>query len=173
MKGECECRNVPTLYRCPGRASRYCSAAIRSRGPPGLPFTVSATVINDCTITSTNINFDTAGVLIGTLTATATLSVACPNSGAYSIALSPGAGSGATVVDRRMTRSGGTDQVHYQLYQNASYATPWGDGTNGTSVATGIGTGTTQTLTVYARVPPQTTPAAGIYTDTVIAMIAC
>lgn len=70
-------------------------------------------------------------MLSSTLAATGTLTVACTNSDAWSIALSAGAGAGATVADRRMTRSGGTDQVHYQLYQSASYATPWGDGTNG------------------------------------------
>ncbi|MGF6870861.1 hypothetical protein OKW35_000315 [Paraburkholderia sp. MM5477-R1] len=76
-----------------------------------MPFTVNATVINDCTIAATNINFGTAGILSSTLTATGTLSVACTNNDAYSIALSPGAGSGATVADRRMTKAGGTDQM--------------------------------------------------------------
>ncbi|MBN3758537.1 spore coat protein U domain-containing protein [Paraburkholderia sp. Tr-20389] len=134
-------------------------------------FTVSANVINDCTIASTNINFGTAGVLNSTLTATGTLTVACTKNDAYSISLSPGAGSGASVADRVMTRSGGTDKVHYQLYQNASYSLPWGDGTNGTTALTGTGTGSSQSITVYARVLPQTTPQAGTYIDTVIATI--
>ncbi|AMV41213.1 MULTISPECIES: spore coat protein U domain-containing protein [Paraburkholderia] len=134
-------------------------------------FAVSASVINDCTISSTNINFGTAGVLNSTLTATGTLSVACTNNDAYSIALSAGAGSGATVADRVMTRSGGSDKIHYQLYQNASHSLPWGDGTNGTTALTGTGTGSSQSVTVYARVLPQTTPQAGTYIDTVIATI--
>ncbi len=136
-----------------------------------IPFTVSANVINDCALTATSINFGAAGVLSTTLTATGTLTVACTNSDAYSIALSAGTGSGATVADRRMTRGGGTDQVHYQLYQNASYSTAWGDGTAGTSVTAGTGTGSSQSLTVYARVQPQTTPKAGTYIDTIIATI--
>lgn len=134
-------------------------------------FTVSANVINDCTIASTNINFGTAGVLNSTLTATGTLTVACTKNDAYSIALSSGAGSGATVADRAMTRSGGSDKVHYQLYQNASHSLPWGDGTNGTTALAGTGTGSSQSITVYARVLPQTTPQAGTYIDTVIATI--
>lgn len=77
----------------------------------------------------------------------------------------------SAVADRRMTRGGGTDQVHYQLYQNASYSIAWGDGSAGTSTVTGTGTGSSQLLTVYARVQPQTTPMAGTYTDTVIATI--
>jgi spore coat protein U-like protein len=70
-----------------------------------------------------------------------------------------------------MTRGGGTDQVHYQLYQNASYSTAWGDGSAGTSTMAGAGTGSSQSLTVYARVQAQTTPTAGTYVDTVIATI--
>ena len=70
-----------------------------------------------------------------------------------------------------MTRSGGSEQVRYQLYQNASYSTPWGDGTSGAMPVTGTGTGVSQAITVYARVLPQTTPSAGSYTDTIIATI--
>jgi spore coat protein U-like protein len=134
-------------------------------------FTVTASVINDCTISSTNINFGSAGVLSSTLTATGTLTVACTKNDAYSIAISAGAGSGATVADRVMTRSGGSDKVHYQLFQNASYSLPWGDGTNGTTALAGTGTGSTQSVTVYGRVLPQSTPQAGTYIDTVIATI--
>jgi spore coat protein U-like protein len=70
-----------------------------------------------------------------------------------------------------VTRIVGTDQIHYQLYQIASFSTVWGDGTNGTSQAPGTGNGQTQSVTVFARVLPQTTPQAGNYTDTVIAAI--
>jgi spore coat protein U-like protein len=136
-----------------------------------LSFTVSANVINDCTLAATNINFGTAGVLNGTLAATGTLSVSCTSNDAYSIALSAGSGTGASVADRRMTRAGGSEQVRYQLYQNASYSIPWGDGTGGALPVTGTGTGISQAITVYARVLPQTTPSAGSYTDTIVATI--
>jgi spore coat protein U-like protein len=134
-------------------------------------FTVSATVINDCSVSATNINFGAAGVLNGTLAATGTLSVACTNKQPYSISLSAGSGSGASVADRRMTKGGGSEQVRYQLYQNATYTTPWGDGTGGTASASGAGTGSSQALTVYGRVPPQPTPSAGNYIDTILATI--
>ncbi|SAL28951.1 Csu type fimbrial protein [Caballeronia humi] len=147
------------------------SCATMSTPALALPFTVNASVINDCTISATNINFGTAGVLSTTLTATGTLTVACTNDDAYSIALSPGTGSGATVADRRMTKSGGNEQIRYQLYRNAAGTIAWGDGTSGTSTAAGEGTGTSQSFTVYARVLPQTTPSAGTYVDTIIATI--
>ncbi|EEF26199.1 conserved hypothetical protein [Ricinus communis] len=39
--------------------------------------------------------------------------------------------------------------------------------TPGSTVA-GTGTGNAQLLTIYGRVPPQTTPSSGTYTDTVV-----
>ncbi|MDR5785383.1 spore coat protein U domain-containing protein [Caballeronia sp. LP003] len=142
-----------------------------SAHPTALSFAVNATVVNDCTISATNIDFGAAGLLTNALTATGTLSVACTNQGAYSIALSQGTGSGATVADRRMTRSGGGEQVRYQLYQNAAYTIPWGDGTGGTATVAGTGTRSSQAITVYGRVIPQATPTAGTYADTVTATI--
>ena len=55
-------------------------------------FPVTATVINDCTIASTNIDFGTTGLLTSTLAASGTLSVTCTNAAPYSIALSAGTG---------------------------------------------------------------------------------
>jgi spore coat protein U-like protein len=146
-----------------------CSTVTTNSTP--LSFSVAATVINDCSISATNINFGTAGVLNGTLSATGTLSVACTNNDAYSIALSAGTGNGASVADRRMTRAGGSEQVRYQLFQNAAFSTPWGDGTGGTAPVGGIGNGVNQAITVYARVLPQATPSAGNYADTITATI--
>lgn len=137
----------------------------------GLSFIVMAPVINDCSLSATNINFGASGVLNGALTATGTLSVACTNSDPYTIALSAGSGTGATVANRLMTKGGGTEQVQYQLYTNPALTTPWGDGTNGTSIVSGTGNGSNQAITVYGRVPPQTTPSAGTYTDTIVATI--
>ncbi|BBU33021.1 spore coat protein U (plasmid) [Burkholderia sp. THE68] len=146
-----------------------CSTLTANSNP--LSFTVSATVINDCTLAATNINFGTAGVLNSALSASGTLSVACTSDDPYSIALSAGSGSGASVADRRMTKAGGSEQVRYQLYQNAAFTTPWGDGTGGTATVAGTGTGASQAITVYARVLPQATPSAGNYMDTIVATI--
>lgn len=147
-----------------------CSTVTGNSTP--LSFTVSTTVINDCSLSATNINFGTAGVLNSTLNATGTLSVACTSNDPYAITLSAGSGSGASVADRRLTKSGGSEQVRYQLYRNAAYTQPWGDGTGGTTTATGTGTGSNQAFTVYARVLAQPTPSAGNYNDTIIATIA-
>jgi spore coat protein U-like protein len=147
------------------------SCTTLTASPSALSFTVQATVINDCSISATNINFGTSGLLKSTITANGTLSVACTNKAAYAIALSAGSGNNATVADRRMTRTGGSDQVKYQLYRDSAFANAWGDGTNGTSTYAGVGTGLTQNIPVYGRVLPQSTSTPGAYLDTVIATV--
>jgi spore coat protein U-like protein len=147
------------------------SCVTLTTNPSSPSFTVQATVINDCTISATNINFGTSGLLKSTITAGGNLTVACTNKAPYSVSLSAGSGSNATVADRRMTRTGGAEQVSYQLYQDAAYSRAWGDGTIGTSLYAGVGTGATQNIPVYARVLPQSTSTPGNYIDTVIATI--
>jgi len=58
----------------------------------------------------------------------------------------------------------------FQLYSDSAHTQVWGN-TIGTNTVTGTGTGTAQTLTVYGRVPQQSTPAAGTYTSTITATI--
>ncbi len=53
--------------------------------------------------------------------------------------------------------------------RDAGRTAPWF--TDAGNVATGSGTGNGQSLTVYGRVPVQTTPVAGTYTDTVVVTI--
>ena len=60
----------------------------------------------------------------------------------------------------------GATPVNYALYRDASRTLNWGN-TVGTDTVSGSGNGTAQTLTVYGRVPAQTTPAAGVYNDSV------
>ncbi|WP_250537021.1 spore coat protein U domain-containing protein [Caballeronia sp. AZ10_KS36] len=142
-----------------------------SANPTAVSFTVQASVINDCIISASNIDFGIAGLLTSTLTANGALRVACTNGAPYSITLSAGTGANATVVNRVMTRNGASDQVRYQLYQDPGFITPWGDGTSGTSSYAGVGTGSAQNVPVYGRVLPQSSQPAGTYIDTVIATI--
>lgn len=142
-------------------------ASLSSGG--SFPFTVSATVTNNCTIGATNLSFGTAGVIGGGIDATSNLSVTCTNNDAWRISLN-GGGSG-NVAARVMQRTGGGGSVGYQLYTDSARTLAWGDGTGGTTRATGTGTGLAQAVTVYGRVPAQTTPMPGSYGDTVTATI--
>ena len=134
---------------------------------PGSPFAANVTVINNCTIAATNITFATQSALASPVTGSGQLTVQCTNNDAYRIGLSGGLL--GTVTARTMT--GLTSSISYQLYLDSGYATIWGDGTSGTSQLTGLGTGLVQAIPIYARVPSQSTPAPGVYTDTVTATI--
>ncbi len=56
--------------------------------------------------------------------------------------------------------------VTYELYRNNGRTQRWGAALNNDTVA-GNGNGANQALTVYGRVPGQTTPSAGTYNDTI------
>jgi spore coat protein U-like protein len=128
-------------------------------------FTVQMTVISSCVINSAStLNFGSQGVLVANVDNTSTLQVQCTNATPYNISLDAGTGSGATVATRKM--SSGANTITYSLYRDSGRATVWGN-TVGTNTVSGIGNGASQAYTVYGRVPPQTTPAAATYTDTI------
>lgn len=132
-------------------------------------YQANATVVNNCFISASNVAFQATGVLASPLAATGSISAQCTNGDAYEIALNGGVS--GNVAARTMLRTGGGGAAGYQLYQDAGLTIPWGDGTGGTSMATGTGSGLAQSITIYGRVPTQTTPAPGNYSDTITATI--
>lgn len=129
------------------------------------PFTATATVIANCSVNASAMNFGTAGVLLGNADATSTIGVQCSNGVAWQVGL--GDGTHASGATRRMAGPGGF--VTYELYRNSARTQRWGTAAGSTVI--GSGTGGVQNLTVYGRVAPQATPAAGTYTDTVVVSI--
>jgi len=126
---------------------------------------VQVTITATCLINSAStLSFGTQGVLAANVDQTATIQVTCTNSTPYNIGLDAGTGSGATVAARKLTSGGAT--VSYTLYSNSGRTTVWGN-TVGTDTLAGTGNGSAQNYTVYGRIPAQTTPAPGTYTDTI------
>src|SRR5690606_41853433 len=104
------------------------------------------------------------------------LVVTCTNGAAYQLGLNEGlhASTAADVNTRRMigvsTEPDNTgDFVPYQLYQDADYATVWGN-TLDTNTKAATGTGTQDTHTIYGRVP-STNYTVGNYQDTITATV--
>ena len=64
----------------------------------------------------------------------------------------------------------GAEFITYGLYRDTSRTLPWGD-TSGTNTLGGTGSGITQSLPVYARIPPQNTPTPGTYSDTIVVTV--
>ena len=131
-------------------------------------FNVLATVIPDCDMTvQQGFAFPSTGLITTPLDVSFQLAATCTNRSSYAISMDDGAsGGGPSRVDQRylMPVGGGTgSMVAYNLYLDHSASQVWGDGTRGTRVLNGVGTGQQQVYVGYGRVPPQTTPAPGAY----------
>lgn len=150
------------------------AAMILAASGPVLAATVTNTfqaqivIQNACRVdltSPTTLNFGTQGVLAANVDTTSTINLTCSTSTPYDVALNAGANpaTAGDVTTRRMAN--GSSYVSYQMYSDSGRTTVWGNST--TNDVSGTGNGSAQTLTVYGRVPSQTTPAAGTYTDTV------
>lgn len=127
---------------------------------------VSATVISTCTtVTATALAFGNYDPLAGSnLDGTSTIDVTCSSGTSFSISLNAG---GSGDINSRVMSDGGSGELSYGLYTDASRSTVWGDGSTGSQV-TGTGTGSAVQETVYGRIPSgQNDKPAGSYNDTI------
>jgi spore coat protein U-like protein len=140
-------------------------------------FTVSVTIVASCTIGASNLAFGSQSVLAADVDSSSTISVVCTNTTPYSVGLDNGLNySGGT---RRMKDTGaGTTYVNFGLYTDSGRSNAWTTTSSAASCtggantcALGTGNGTTQNITVYGRIPAQTTPAPATFNDTVTATI--
>ena len=136
-------------------------------------FNVRITITAACDITTTaptDVNFGTVASTATNVDNQGLLNVNCTPSAPYTIALDNGQ-NGTDANTRKM--SSGTAQVPYQLYRNATRtaADVWGSTTGtGGNVYAGTGSGTSQAVPVYGRVPNANFPA-GAYADVITATI--
>ncbi len=111
-------------------------------------FPINATISTACTLSSTGMDFGEVGIA-GAATAqtdsSGTLSVTCTTGGAYSISLDGGL---HPVAAQRNIQSG-LNTLAYDLYKDPARGTVW---TAVTAPASGIGTSTAQTITIYGRI---------------------
>ncbi|WP_250528432.1 spore coat U domain-containing protein [Caballeronia sp. GAWG2-1] len=134
-------------------------------------FTVSLTIQADCDITANPLDFGSTGIIHANIDQTTTVNVTCTKGTAYNIGLDQGSISGSAVATRLLGSTGSpTPTVNFGLYRDSARTQNWGQ-TIGTDTLSGTGTGSSQALTVYGRVPTQTAPAAGAYTSTITATV--
>lgn len=129
-------------------------------------FSVTATVLRACLVTANPLAFGSYDpTASGPLDATTTLSVLCTVGTPFTVGLSAGTASGATVTTRRMTN--GANTLSYALYQDASHTTNWGN-TSGTDTPASITAPITATpMTVYGRITAGQNVPQGNYSDTI------
>lgn len=151
-----------TLYRfATGNVACPTSGGAQTSG-----FTVSATVVPSCSISTQTLAFGTTSSLSANRDQSASLSITCTNAAPWSISMGNGLNFSS---GRRMRRAASTSYVSYALYRDAARTQAWTSGSG--NELTGSGSGGSQSLTVYGRVPAQGVPAPGDYVDTVVAVV--
>jgi spore coat protein U-like protein len=143
------------------------SGGVLASGSSTFSFQATATVVKSCNVSAGNLDFGSVGDLNTVVNAQSVLSVLCTKNTGYTIGLGGGL-SGATDPTARLMKAG-SDSIRYGLYQPPAGTTPWGSSV-ASSVA-GTGNATTQSIAVFGRVPVQTTPPAGTYSDTIVATV--
>jgi spore coat protein U-like protein len=114
-----------------------------------------------CSMGIVNVVFGVYNTLsASSLDAAGSVSVTCDVTSSFQIALNKGQGSFAA----RQLQSG-ANVLYYNLYTDALRSLIWGDGTVGTTLASG--SGTAATYTVYGRVPGGQNLPAGSYSDSI------
>jgi spore coat protein U-like protein len=127
-------------------------------------FPVSATVIKACIVSATPLAFGNYDPTAASPTdATSTLSVLCTVGTTYTVGLTQGTASGATVTTRKMAN--GANLLNYALYQDSGRTTNWGNSGSETAAATApVGA---NALTVYGRITAGQNVPIGAYSDTI------
>lgn len=141
-----------------------CSTVIQNQIYPA--FNVQSFVDRTCSLTSENINFGSRGLLKSQVDAAGRVSVSCTSGLPFNISLNGGLAN-ALPTQRKMSYNG--NSIIYGLYSDATRQIPWGTGAG--AILSGVGTGVSQVLNVYGRVPPQATPSPGVYNDTVVVTV--
>lgn len=130
-----------------------------------------------CSLSSTPVVFGQYDPFSASSTdSTGTISVTCASPlqilVSYTIRLD--GGRGGVVGARRM--NAGVNNLFYQLYDSASRATVWGDGTGGSVTKSsgyllGVLTPVVQTFTAYARIAARQNVGPGAYSDAVTVLL--
>ena len=133
---------------------------------------VSATVINNCLITTSALAFGSYDPVVANsaadLDGTGVVSVACTKGVAPTIAL--GLGSNASGSTRRMTDGSG-HFLTYELYKETGRVTVWGAAGGALLSTSAAPSKDARDFTVYGRVTAGQDATAGSYTDTVVATV--
>jgi spore coat protein U-like protein len=133
--------------------------------------TITANVPESCTFAVVNNtiafgSYDSAGAQAATpLTATADLTSRCTRGSTFTITVSDGGARDATSRQMENQATPG-EYLRYDLFQDAGYATVWGN-TAADDLDFTSPNRSTQTHTIYARLPEAQDPLVGAYQDVV------
>jgi spore coat protein U-like protein len=133
------------------------------------PLTVSAEVVSNCVIATSNLAFGQYDPLAVNanqeLDAAANVTMLCTRSTSAALSLDAGRNS----VGASRTLAGSSQHVSYQLFRDAGRTQEWGGASGIQFISEGVHK--PQQVTLYGRIPPGQEVVSGIYTDVVTATV--
>lgn len=144
-------------------------------GSVATSFTVKLTITAQCVVAAdTDMDFGSTGYLTSARDAQATFKVGCTNGTSPTISLAS-TNTGCPALTPRCMKSSPTTFVNYELYFDSGRTSTWSSASRSPVTGDGAISGSSgsadKTVTVYGRVPAQTTDSPGDYTDTVTATV--
>ena len=138
-------------------------------------FNVTASVTNNCTITSTTLAFGaydpvSANATIA-LDAAGSVDVACTKGAAPTIGLNAGNNSASASGTTRAMSNGAGDFLSYEIFQNGGRTTVWGNSGAGLLTTAPAPSKAARSFPTFGRIPAGQDAASGAYTDTVTATV--
>jgi spore coat protein U-like protein len=130
-----------------------------------LLFAATAAEADQCTVSTTSVNFGSYNVYdTAHKDSTGTITLRC-NGGASNVKVEIGRGGSPWIANRFMNQ--GLELLFYNLYQNASRTTIWGDDSASDYHVGNPPNNKDVTLTVYGRITAGQDVSAGSYSDSV------
>lgn len=131
-------------------------------------FDVRGEISPDCRVEADDLDFGSVGLLNQAVDAASQIRVTCTAGSSFDVGLGYGL-HGSAMNDRHMQDLAG-NQVSYQVYRDNGRSLGWGLPADG-AASTSAGSGAVESFTVYGRVPVQTTPPPGNYSDTLVVTV--
>jgi len=145
-------------------------SSIAQAGSTTTNLNVSATVTNNCSISTADLAFGTYDPIATNASSpkdsTGTVTITCTTGAVTNVALDTGANNSGTT--RRM--KAGSNYLTYEIYQDSGRTTVWGSGTSKLDTGTAPNFNA-RSFTAYGRITAGQDVPSGSYTDTVVATV--
>lgn len=132
----------------------------------------SASIAPKCTISGNKIDFgDISPRNLGFVSVNSILKTICTKSTSYTIII--GAGETGDILNRKLkgNTAGNNDKLNYTIYDTSSFKNILGDGTNGTMVISGTGTGKSEDIVIYGYLNLKQYISPDYYSDSLSVII--
>jgi len=152
-------------YNYGSTAPGSCSSGAGFQGSPyDVTFAARASVPGLCEISAaSDLDFGSnPGIIAANRDYTSAISMKCRSRTPWNVGLNNG--QNAVGDTRRMRRGATSNYVNYELYRDSGRGARWGN-TIDSETANGTGTGSTQAVTVFGRVPAPQSALPGSYSD--------